>query len=175
MLAPLVMWAGLCAVKSTEVKPPVLLYRLHLRRSRDLLLQPLRGRQVTYFRTYGNLGDRLINAGARRLLAGIAYSEYDIRDAKYLRGDIAIVGGGGGWCTPWHSMPALLKPIERRFESVLVWPSSFDLREQQVAKWLETTKATVPQKGQDLLHKEIQKLIDQIGNLNLAADDSIAS
>jgi exopolysaccharide biosynthesis predicted pyruvyltransferase EpsI len=40
-------------------------------------------------------------------------------------------------------MPALLKPIERRFESVLVWPSSFDLREQQVAKWLETTKATV--------------------------------
>jgi exopolysaccharide biosynthesis predicted pyruvyltransferase EpsI len=115
-----------------------------LRGSRRLLLSPIQGHNdLCFFRTYGNIGDRLINAGARQLLRSIQYHEVDIRFAGALRGDTAIVGGGGGWCKPWHDMPLLVRAVERNFRNVIIFPSSFDPRESSVRAWLKHTKARI--------------------------------
>jgi exopolysaccharide biosynthesis predicted pyruvyltransferase EpsI len=97
---------------------------------------------VTYFRTYGNLGDRLINAGARRLLSGVNYTEKDVRYPGH-GGSLAIIGGGGGWCKTWHDMPPLVRAIEATFDKVVVWPSSFQVDESSVKEWLLETKSTI--------------------------------
>ncbi len=97
---------------------------------------------VTYFRTYGNIGDRLINAGARRLLSGFHYTERDVRDPGH-GGPLAIIGGGGGWCKTWHDMPRLVRAIEAKFDKVVIWPSSFQVEEATVRQWLLETQSQV--------------------------------
>ena len=110
-----------------------------LERSRAKLLASVAEGEFTFFRTYGNIGDRLINAGARQLFAGMKYTERDIREGCSCTGDLAVVCGGGGWCSEWHDMPQLVRSIENRFTRVIVFPSSFDPRNPDVLSWLKAT------------------------------------
>src|SRR5215472_18211510 len=123
-----------------------------LERSRAKLLDAVSGREFTFFRTFGNIGDRLINAGARQLLAGMKYTEKDIRDGGSCAGEIAVICGGGGWCVPWHAMPKLVRPIEERFAKVIVFPSSFDPRDAEVLSWLRGTHCQLFVRERSSLH-----------------------
>src|SRR5689334_10520826 len=82
---------------------------------------------VTFLRSYGNIGDELIFAGTRQLLAGLPYRESSLLDLRNVSGDLALVSGGGAWCRPYHDLALLLGEVERRFRRVIVLPSSFDV------------------------------------------------
>ena len=99
---------------------------------------------VTFFRHRGNIGDELIHAGIRRLLADIPHREVGTWDMQNAHGHTAIVTGSGGWCVPFHhQLPAALPLIEERFEQVIILPSTFDLAEPVVRDALQRTKALV--------------------------------
>ena len=111
--------------------------------SRKRLLSTIDGAtDVTFIRLFGNIGDELIYAGARRLLASTHYREVSIRQLTGARGETAILAGCGGWCHAFHEMPALLRETERRFDRVIVFPSSFDTTEPSVRKALAESRAT---------------------------------
>lgn len=115
-----------------------------LEASRNKLLRAIGdSAEITFLRPPGNIGDHLIHAGTRQLLAGVPYSEVSILQSENVTGDTAVVGGGGGWCGPFHDMPLFLPAIEERFERVIVFPSSFDVRVESVKRWLLKTKALV--------------------------------
>lgn len=99
---------------------------------------------LTFIRGRGNLGDDLIHAGTRRLLADLRYREIGVWDMGGAGGHTALVCGSGGWCVPFHAqLPGALPLIEERFERVIVLPSSFDLGEPTVREALQRTKALV--------------------------------
>src|SRR5262249_3270244 len=98
---------------------------------------------LVFIRPYGNIGDQLIHAGTRQLLAATRYEEIGILNSEAACGHTAIVSGGGGWCNPFHDMPVFLPAIEERFERVIIFPSSFDVRVESVRKCLLKTKALV--------------------------------
>jgi GT2 family glycosyltransferase/exopolysaccharide biosynthesis predicted pyruvyltransferase EpsI len=98
---------------------------------------------ITFIRGYGNIGDHLIYAGCRRLLADFSYKEVSILALDGVRGHTALISGGGAWCRPYHDMPRYLSIIENSFERVVVLPSSFDLSEESVRQALSATRALV--------------------------------
>ena len=99
---------------------------------------------ITLVRSIGNLGDQLIAAGARQLLAGIRYNEASIEEAVRSRGETAVLMGSGAWCGPFHEvMPAALDAIEKRYSRVIVLPSSFDVSVPAVRRALERSKAAI--------------------------------
>jgi hypothetical protein len=115
-----------------------------IRHSRHKLLATIGNPpDLVFLRAWGNLGDELIYAGTRQLLAGLDYREESIRDLQNVSGHTALIAGSGGWCRPFHDMPPLLPMVEQRFESVIVLPSSFDISEETVAAALRKTNALV--------------------------------
>lgn len=99
---------------------------------------------VTFFRHRGNIGDDLIHAGTRRLLAEVPYREVGTWDLQDARGHTAVITGSGGWCVPFHhQLPQALPIIEARFRRVIILPSTFDLAEPIVRDALAQTKALV--------------------------------
>ncbi len=99
---------------------------------------------ATLFCSPGNPGDRLIEAGTRRLLRGLAFREVDASRAARTTGDTAIIVGSGGWCRPYQEiMPALLDIVEERFRRVVVLPSSFDVSAPAVRRALAESRAAV--------------------------------
>jgi exopolysaccharide biosynthesis predicted pyruvyltransferase EpsI len=99
---------------------------------------------VTFFRHRGNIGDDLIHAGTRRLLADIPHREVGTWDMQNAHGHTALITGSGGWCIPFHhQLPAALPQIEERFERVIILPSTFDLAEPVVRDALRRTRALV--------------------------------
>jgi hypothetical protein len=99
---------------------------------------------VTFIRHKGNIGDDLIHAGTRRLLADIPYREIGTWDLQNARGHTALITGSGGWCIPFHhQLPDALAAIEDRFERIVILPSTFDLAEPTVRDALQRTKALV--------------------------------
>jgi exopolysaccharide biosynthesis predicted pyruvyltransferase EpsI len=99
---------------------------------------------LTFFRHRGNIGDDLIHAGTRRLLAGIPYREIGTWDMQDVHGHTAVITGSGGWCIPFHhQLPQALPLIEQRFQRVIILPSTFDLAEPVVRNALQRTKALV--------------------------------
>lgn len=117
---------------------------LDLETSRSKLLDALAGASdVTLIRTFGNIGDHLIHAGTRRLLAGIAYREVSVLRLEGMRGELAVICGGGCWCHPHPHMAQYLPRIEDQFERVVVFPSSFDVTEEGTRQALSRTKALV--------------------------------
>ena len=117
---------------------------MEIESSRKLLLQSIEGASdVTFIRTYGNIGDELIWAGTRQLLAGIDYCEASILHLDGVTGDLAVVSGSGGWCAPYHDLPKFLPRIEDQFRQVVILPSSFDTNVPEVRVALERTKALV--------------------------------
>jgi glycosyltransferase involved in cell wall biosynthesis/exopolysaccharide biosynthesis predicted pyruvyltransferase EpsI len=112
--------------------------------SRGKLLASFRGSpDLVFVRSWGNLGDELICAGTRRLLAGLDYREVSIRDLQDTTGHTALISGGGAWCKPFHDLASFLPTIEARFRSVIVLPSTFDTAEERVRKALQKTNALV--------------------------------
>jgi exopolysaccharide biosynthesis predicted pyruvyltransferase EpsI len=130
--------------------------------SRQKLLREISGSpNVTFITGPGNIGDQLIFAGTRQLLAGTFYKEVSGRRRKRddtwefkrdgtwesiesISGHTALIAGSGGWCRPFHrTWPVVLPLIERRFDKVIVLPSSVDASVKKVREALAQTKALV--------------------------------
>jgi hypothetical protein len=112
--------------------------------SRDLLLRAIgEPEDLTFIRLYGNIGDELIYAGTRQLLARRFYKEVSVRSLGGVSGHTALVAGCGGWCGPYHDMVKYLPAIETKFERVIIMPSSFDVSVPSVRSTLAATKALV--------------------------------
>lgn len=116
-------------------------------------------RDVVFIRAYGNLGDELIYAGTRNLLAGVPYREASILRLEGVSGHTALVSGSGGWCAPYHDMPGFLASIEGAFESVIILPSSFDISVECVRSTLATTRAKVFARDEES-YRQIRNLCD---------------
>ncbi len=115
-----------------------------IEKSRAKLLDAIAGStDITFIRTYGNIGDQLIYAGTRRLLAGLQYKEAFVLNLSGVGGDLALIAGGGAWCGPYHDMPGHLPLVEERFRRVIVLPSSFEVSAPGVREALARTRATV--------------------------------
>lgn len=83
----------------------------------------------------GNLGDQLINAGQDRLLRNHRIN----RQAPTL-----VVGGSGGWCRTFHSMPRRVAEAEARGDRrIIVLPSTYEVAHPAVADFLAQTEATL--------------------------------
>jgi hypothetical protein len=141
---------------------------LHLARldaSRRAILQALTQTPagvggLTLVRGLGNLGDQLIAAGARRLLAGLPYTEMSIDEASRSRGETAVLMGSGAWCKTFHEiMPATLRLLEERYARVIVLPSSFDVSVSTVRKALQRSRAIVFAREAES-HRQIAPLCD---------------
>jgi GT2 family glycosyltransferase len=120
----------------------------HLRRleqSRRRLLAAIGGASgFTYVRGVGNRGDELIQAGTRRLLAGLEYREIGVEEVAGASGELAVISGGGAWCRCYHEiMPRVLALAEMRFARVVVLPSSFEPAEEAVRDTLSRSRALV--------------------------------
>jgi len=96
------------------------------------------------FRGPGNPGDELIAAGTRRLLGAGGCVERPLSELPRSRGRTALLPGGGSWCSPYHEiLPRALAVAERRFDRVVVLPSSFDPDVEEIARALSRTGARV--------------------------------
>ena len=127
------------AASSAHAREP-----LDLEASRAKLLGALEGADdITVIRSHGNVGDQLIHAGMRRLLRGFEYREVGLRQLHGARGRLAVVTGGGAWCAPYQNLPRYLPRIEKQFERVVVFPSSFDARVRSVREALAASRALV--------------------------------
>ena len=115
---------------------------LDLEESRARLLGALEGAEdITVIRNPGNLGDHLIHAGMRRLLGGFDYREVGLQQLYGVSGQLAVVTGGGAWCAPHQHLPRYLPRIEKQFERVVVFPSSFDAGVRSVREALAASRA----------------------------------
>lgn len=119
--------------------------RSRIRECRRRLLRELDdARDLTFVRLRGNLGDYLIWAGARQLLRDRPYREVAAEDLGDVSGDVAVMSGCGGWCEPFHGLaPETLVELERRFERVVVLPSTFDPTFPMVREVLEASDAKI--------------------------------
>jgi len=99
---------------------------------------------LTFVRSWGNMGDALICAGTRQLLAGRSYTEVHTNHIAEACGHTVLFTGGGAWCQPYHQwLPGILAELEERFERVIVLPSSFDVSVDIVRETLAKTRALV--------------------------------
>lgn len=98
-------------------------------------------KDITFISTPGNIGDHLIHAGTRQLLSGRSYREVDILEAQNCQGDLALLGGGGYWCGPYHDHPERLAQIEERFERVIVLPCTYDTSIHRIREILCRSRA----------------------------------
>lgn len=114
-----------------------------LEASRQVLLNAIGpAPDLTVLTGYGNIGDELIWAGTRALLAGHIYRELPVEGITEARGDTVLLPGGGAWSRHYHEyMPTLLAVAERRFRRVIVLPSSYDVGEDRVAEALRGSRA----------------------------------
>lgn len=112
--------------------------------SRDRILARIgRSESVTFIRGYGNIGDDLIYAGARQLLANLHYDEVGLTEISDQSGDLAVLAGSGAFCRTYPQMVKYLPVIEERFQKLVILPSSFDASVPEVRAALEKTKAFV--------------------------------
>jgi len=131
------------------------------------LLETLTGsRDVTFVRSVGNVGDELIWAGTRRLLADVAYREVGISELDGVSGHTVLLSGGGAWSQPYHELlPDVLGALDASFERVVVLPSSFDLEVHSVRRALARTRGVV------FAREPVSyRLISQVCRAQLACD-----
>lgn len=99
---------------------------------------------VTFVRLRGNIGDHLIWAGARQLLRSVRYNEVAAEHLGDATGELAVMAGCGGWCEPFHGLaPQTLVELERRFDRVVVLPSTFDVSFDLTADVLSRSRARI--------------------------------
>jgi len=128
-------------------------------KSRRRILEVLVGApDITFVRSIGNIGDELIWAGTRQLLAGVEYREVGLRELAGVSGHTAVLAGGGAWSRPYHEvLPAMLPELEKAFERVIVLPSSFDVSVEAVRAALSGTDALVFAR-EHVSYEQIRKL-----------------
>jgi len=87
---------------------------------------------VYFYPNQGNWGDALIGEATRRFFHDIGLEVRIItkpREAKWRldprRGHL-IYGGGGAWCKLWGAQTRFLESAAKRFESVVVLPSTYE-------------------------------------------------
>lgn len=115
-----------------------------LETSRAKLLKALVGAtDITLIRSFGNIGDQLIYAGTRQLLADTDHRELSLLQLEGARGQLAVITGGGAWCQAHQHLTQYLPRIEAQFERVVIFPSSFEVAEESVRQALTATKALV--------------------------------
>lgn len=117
--------------------------RRAIRASRRRLLDELRGHDdITFIQLRGNRGDELIWAGARALLRDVEYREAHPDRLQKAGGELALLSGCGGWCADFHGFaPDVLQEVERRFDHVVVLPSTFDPSYEPVGDVLRGSRA----------------------------------
>ena len=148
---------------SGAVLPPYVYSKIE--ESRQKLLNTIAhvsgGKDVTFVRSYGNIGDRLIYAGLRQLLSGIPYEEISAqKDLKRAEGHTALAAGGGDWCHAFHSFdPKVLPQLEKKFKNVILLPTTFDPRVPLVRRVLNNTGAVVFARERQS-HRRIKDLCD---------------
>lgn len=99
---------------------------------------------VTLVGAIGNVGDELIAAGAHVLLDAHVRRHVALNDLCAVRGRTAVLMGGGAFSRSYHEvMPWALRLAQRRFERVIVLPSSFDAGVDAVRDALAQTRAIV--------------------------------
>ena len=117
---------------------------LSFEQGKQLILDAIEGApDLTFVRGFGNIGDLLIHAGVRQLLAGVHYREVSILNLGGSEGHTAVFPGAGGFCQAHHKVPELLGQLEQRFERLVILPSSFDVSVPSVKSFLQGTKAHV--------------------------------
>ncbi len=141
--------------------------RAGIEASRKKLLRAIAGApNVTFIKSYGNIGDDLIYAGTRQLLSKISHVEVSGQNLEDASGHTALISGGGAWCHPYHEfMPTLLPLVEQQFERVIVLPSSFDVSVDGVREALRNTKALVFAR-----ERESYRQIRELCNADIAYD-----
>lgn len=105
------------------------------------LLAEFRGREVVTLLNRGNRGDGVIHLGGRQFLShiGIAHREFrETDDLSAMNGDVLLVYGAGALSRGTHTLPKILPVIARRFQEVVILPSSFDVTEPRVRDFAET-------------------------------------
>src|SRR5271169_2376153 len=158
---------SLQAMPSGDARPRSVLdgheasHRERVEASRRLILETIGDcEDMTFVRNVGNMGDHLIGGGTRALLAGRPYREVSLREVGRVRGRLALLGGGGAWCEPYHElMPEALPVLERTFDRVVVLPSSFDLSVEAVARTLSRSRAVVFARGRES-YRQIRTVCD---------------
>jgi len=111
--------------------------------SRKLLSSLVDSQDITFIYGPGNIGDHLIWEGTYQLLHNITFKKVYRDRISTMEGDTAVLTGGGGWCSAFHSWPNYLPMIEARFNRVIIFPSSFDTALDAVKRTLSQSKATV--------------------------------
>lgn len=132
---------------SGPVLPPHVFRKIEESRRKllDTIAHVSEGKDVTFVRSYGNIGDHLIYAGLRQLLSDVPYTEINARgDLETAGGHTALAAGGGDWCHAFHSFdPKVLPRLEKKFENVILLPTTFDPKVPLVRRVLKNTEALV--------------------------------
>lgn len=117
--------------------------RRNIEASRRRLLRELHGYDdVTFIQLRGNRGDELIWAGARAMLRDVDYREVHPDRLQRTSGQLALLAGCGGWCADFHGFaPDVLQQVEKRFEHVVVLPSTFEPSYGPVGDVLRASRA----------------------------------
>ena len=77
----------------------------------------------------GNIGDHLIWAGIDAALGDLFVERIPLAAVEGARGQTLVVPGSGAWSAHYHEwLPALVASAASRFDTVLILPSSFDVR-----------------------------------------------
>lgn len=132
---------------SGHVLPPQVFAKIEASRRKllDTIAHVSGGEDITFVRSYGNIGDHLIYAGLRQLLSGVEYREISARkDLGKAKGHTALAAGGGDWCRAFHSFdPKVLPRLEENFKNVILLPTTFDPKVPLVRQVLKNTEALV--------------------------------
>lgn len=141
--------------------------RWQIQRSRTRLLDEISGHDdVTFIQLRGNRGDELIWAGARALLRDVDYREAHPDELPREGGAFALVAGCGGWCADFHGFaPQVLQEVERRYERVVVLPSTFDPTYEPVADVLRNSRARLYARD-----RVSRSLVEPLADVGIAHD-----
>ncbi|MBA9084517.1 exopolysaccharide biosynthesis predicted pyruvyl transferase EpsI [Fontibacillus solani] len=141
-------------------------FRTGLETSRCRILSELtQAEDVTFFTCGGNIGDYLIWAGTRHLLHQFKYKEATHREITDSKGHTALITGSGGWSRAHRTLPMLLPEIEKRFEKIIILPSSYDPGVDTVKRALSQTRAKV-----FVRELESYRMVKDLCNAELAYD-----
>ena len=105
------------------------------------LLAEFRDRRVVALLNRGNRGDGLIHLGGRQLFASTGLAVTEVRESDNLSGvagDVLLVYGAGALCRGTHTLPRIVRSLARKFERIVILPSSFDLSEPEVRAFVRS-------------------------------------
>ena len=93
----------------------------------------------------GNRGDGLIYEGARTVFkkVGLTTKEFRRDEAPSKSSPCVIVYGGGCFSRHYHRMVKVIQRLARNYESVVIFPSTFDLACRPVKTLIENLPSNI--------------------------------